>query len=71
MASLLTPKTRMAHLSAVLKMLQDAGKTKVEFKLVLSTLGHDVVPGERQEFVFNHGCEEAPSLGNTPYSHRP
>lgn len=76
MASSLTPKTRMVradhrtHLSAVLKTLQDAGKTRAEFRLVLPILGHDTVPGEKQEFVTTHGCEGPLSLGNTPYSHR-
>lgn len=75
MASFLTPNTRMVradhrtHLSAVLKTLQDA-ETRAEFRLVLPTLVHDRVPGEKQEFVTTHGCEGPLSLGNTPYSHR-
>lgn len=76
MASFLTPKTRMVrasdwtHLSAVLKPFQDAGKTRAEFRLVLSTLGHDTVPGEKQEFMTTLGCEGPLSLDNTPHSPR-
>lgn len=60
-----------AYLSLVLKMLQDASKGRAEFRLVLPTLSHDTIPGEKQEFMPTHSCEESPSLGNTPYSHRP
>lgn len=53
-------------------MLQDASKARAEFRLVLPTVSHDTIPGEKQEFMPRpHGCEESPSLGNTPYSHRP
>lgn len=57
MTALLTFKINMVkvgqgpHLNTVSKMLRDARKTGVEFRLVLPTLGHDMVPGERQEFV--------------------
>lgn len=77
MASLPALKIKMvkagegAHLNAVLKMLQDAGTMRAEFRLLLPTLGHDTVPAERQDVVTTHGCEEPPSLDNTIYSHRP
>lgn len=41
--------------------LQDAGKTRVKFKLMLPALGHEMVPGERQEFMPTHGCKRPPS----------
>lgn len=57
MAALLTLKIKMvktgqrAHLNAVWKMFQDASKTRAEFRLVLPTQGHDMVPGAKQEFI--------------------
>lgn len=40
-----------AHLNAVLNALQDAGKVRAELRLKLPALGHDSVPGERQELI--------------------
>lgn len=56
MASFLTLKIKMvkagegAHLNAVLKMLQDAGKTGAQLRLVQPTPCHGTVPGRKVGF---------------------
>lgn len=76
MAAFLTLKIKMvkagqgAHLNAILKMLQGASKTGAEFKLVLPTLHHGIVPGGEAGVCPTCGCEGPSSLDNTPYSHK-
>lgn len=46
-----------AHLSAVLEVLQDAGKGGAELRSMLPTLGHDAVPEEGWKFEPTHSLQ--------------